>query len=229
MLARTLVPALGAMLLAGHALAASDVSIDIVGVQLRNATNQTRTSSPATIDPAFRYNYAMNGVMVKGVGGVLGILYPNPVTLESVLNSLGGDAFATEAVLANPSGELPATLVDETFTGSTVQFGVTFNFSAHLTTSINSAGIAAFSFTQVAITSSNPLVQPGYLQVTAGTVNISVGCIADFDLDGGVSGGDVAAFFAAYEQGLPEADVDGSGGIEGTDVAVFFEHFEQGC
>lgn len=229
MLARTLVPAVGLMLFAGHAMAASDVAINIVGVQLRNATNQTRTSAPATIDPAFQYNYSMNGVMVKGVGGVLGILYPNPVTLESVMGNLGGGAFATEAVLMNPSGQLPATLVDETYSGSTVQLGVTFTFSAHLTTSIDATGIASFAFTNVSITSSNPLLAPGYLQVTAGTVNISVGCIADFDLDGGVSGSDVSAFFSAYEQGLTSADVDGSGGIEGTDIAVFFSHYEQGC
>lgn len=230
MLARTLVPCLAACtLLAGNALAASEVAIDITGVQLRNATVQTRTSAPAQIDAAFRYNYSLDGVMVRGVGGVLGLLYPNPTSLESVLAALGGDGFTTEAVLANPSGELPALLVDQTLAGSTVQLGVTFSFSANLTQTIDADGIAAFSFTEVSITSSNILLQPGYLQVTSGTVNISVGCIADYDLDGGVTGSDIGAFITDFEQGLAEADVDGSGGIDGSDLALFFERFEQGC
>lgn len=230
MVARTLVPSLAAcVFLAGNALGASEVSIDITGVQLRNNTNQTRTSAPATIDPAFRYNFSFDEVMVRGVGGVLGILYPNPTSLATVLDALGGDAFATEAVLANPSGELPALLVDQTLAGSTVQLGVTFTFSARLTTAIAADGVASFSFTEVSITSSNILLQPGYLQVTSGEVLISIGCIADYDLDGGVTASDIGAFFADFEQGLLEADVDGSGGIDGSDLALFFERFEQGC
>jgi len=54
-------------------------------------------------------------------------------------------------------------------------------------------------------------------------------CIADFDQDGGVTNGDIGAFFYYYERGLPEADVDGSGGIEPMDISVFFAHFEAGC
>lgn len=230
MLARTLVPALAACsILAGHASAANEVFIDITGVQLRNATNQTRTSSPATIDAAFRYNYSLEGVMVRGVGGLLGILYPTATSLETVLAALGGGAFTTEAVLANPTGELPAVLVDQTLAGQTTQLGVTFTFSADLTTGIDAAGLASFSFTNVSITSSSPLLQPGYLQVTTGSVHISVGCVADYDLDGGVTAADIGAFFADFEQGLADADVDGSGGIDGTDIGVFFQHFEAGC
>lgn len=54
-------------------------------------------------------------------------------------------------------------------------------------------------------------------------------CLADFDHDGGVTGSDVAAFVACYEQGLPEADVDWNGGIDPTDLAVFFARYEAGC
>lgn len=230
MLTRTLVPCLAACtVLAGSAIAASEVSIDITGVQLRNATNQTRTSAPNVIDPAFRYNYSLDNVMVRGVGGVLGILYPNPTSLETVLAALGGDTFTTQAVLANPGGELPTVLVDQTLAGQTTQLGVTFTLSANLANAIDENGVASFSFTNVSITSSNLLLQPGYLQVTAGTVNISVGCVADYDLNGGVDGADIGAFFSDFEQGLAEADVDGSGGIDGGDLALFFERFEQGC
>lgn len=58
---------------------------------------------------------------------------------------------------------------------------------------------------------------------------ISVGCIADFDGDGGVTGNDISAFIACYEMGLPEADVDLSGGIDATDLGQFFARFEAGC
>lgn len=54
-------------------------------------------------------------------------------------------------------------------------------------------------------------------------------CIADFDGNGGIDGGDLAAFFEAFETGDPTADVDGNGGVDGGDLAFFFERFEAGC
>lgn len=53
-------------------------------------------------------------------------------------------------------------------------------------------------------------------------------CAADFDANGGVDGGDLAAFFADFEQGLPCADVDGNGGVDGGDLGLFFTLFEAG-
>ncbi|MBX3410266.1 MAG: matrixin family metalloprotease [Phycisphaeraceae bacterium] len=62
------------------------------------------------------------------------------------------------------------------------------------------------------------------------TVNISVvsPCPADFNGDGGVDGGDVEAFFLAWEAGDPAADVNGDGGIDGGDVETFFVAWEAG-
>lgn len=54
-------------------------------------------------------------------------------------------------------------------------------------------------------------------------------CIADFDGNGGIDGGDLGAFFEAFEAGDSSADVDQNGGVDGGDLAVFFEHFEAGC
>lgn len=54
-------------------------------------------------------------------------------------------------------------------------------------------------------------------------------CLADYDLDGGVSGSDIGAFFTDFEQGVERADVDLDGGVTGSDIAVFFEHYEAGC
>ncbi len=54
-------------------------------------------------------------------------------------------------------------------------------------------------------------------------------CAADFDFSGGVDGGDVEAFFAAWESGDPLADVNQSGGIDGADVEEFFLIWQIGC
>ena len=53
-------------------------------------------------------------------------------------------------------------------------------------------------------------------------------CAADFDDNGGVDGGDLASFFATFEEGGECADVDGNGGVDGGDLAAFFQLFEQG-
>lgn len=53
-------------------------------------------------------------------------------------------------------------------------------------------------------------------------------CPADYDQDGGVTGGDVAAFIPDFEQGESCADVDSDGGVTGGDLATFFQFFEAG-
>jgi hypothetical protein len=53
-------------------------------------------------------------------------------------------------------------------------------------------------------------------------------CAADFDSNGGVDGGDLAAFFGEFEAGSRCADVDGNGGIDGGDLGFFFVAFEAG-
>lgn len=54
------------------------------------------------------------------------------------------------------------------------------------------------------------------------------GCSADYDQDGGITGSDIGAFFADFEQGAPCADVDQDGGVTGGDLAAFFAVFEAG-
>lgn len=54
-------------------------------------------------------------------------------------------------------------------------------------------------------------------------------CLADIDQNGGIDGGDLAAFFELFEAGDSAADLDFNGGVDGGDLAVFFEHFESGC
>jgi len=54
-------------------------------------------------------------------------------------------------------------------------------------------------------------------------------CLADFDQNGGVDGGDIDAFFTAWENGDSAADMNLDGGVDGEDVSVFFGHWEAGC
>ncbi len=53
-------------------------------------------------------------------------------------------------------------------------------------------------------------------------------CPADYDDNGGVDGGDLAAFFSDFENGESCADVDGNGGVDGGDLGYFFTVFEAG-
>ncbi len=53
-------------------------------------------------------------------------------------------------------------------------------------------------------------------------------CIADYNQDGGVDGGDVEAFFLDWEAGDSAADVNTDGGVDGGDVEFFFLKWEAG-
>jgi len=53
-------------------------------------------------------------------------------------------------------------------------------------------------------------------------------CAADFNSDGGIDGGDVEAFFLAWEAAEALSDVNQDGGIDGADVEAFFVLWEAG-
>lgn len=53
-------------------------------------------------------------------------------------------------------------------------------------------------------------------------------CPADYNQDGGVTGDDIAAFFADFEDGDGCADTNLDGGITGDDIAAFFAAYETG-
>jgi dienelactone hydrolase len=60
------------------------------------------------------------------------------------------------------------------------------------------------------------------------SVSLTVACPADFNLDGGVDGSDIEAFFATWTKGDSTADVNADGGIDGGDVETFFQRWEAG-
>jgi hypothetical protein len=55
-----------------------------------------------------------------------------------------------------------------------------------------------------------------------------VPCPADFNMDGGVDGADVEAFFDAWSTGESAGDVNRDGGVDGADVEYFFARWEAG-
>ncbi len=69
-------------------------------------------------------------------------------------------------------------------------------------------------------------LQGAYFHVTVGECGTS--CPADFNQDGGIDGGDIDAFFAAWEAGDGAADVNQDGGVDFGDVDTFFTAWENG-
>ncbi len=54
-------------------------------------------------------------------------------------------------------------------------------------------------------------------------------CDADFNLDGGIDGADLHAFFESWEAGSFDADMNIDGGVDGADVSRFLEMWDMGC
>lgn len=67
-----------------------------------------------------------------------------------------------------------------------------------------------------------------WLEALIGGATDCPACAADFDDNGGVDGGDLGAFFQAFEAGEACADVDANGGVDGGDLGAFFVAFENG-
>ncbi len=54
-------------------------------------------------------------------------------------------------------------------------------------------------------------------------------CLADFNGDGGVDGGDIEAFFLLWETGEAGGDVNEDGGVDGGDIGAFITAWQLGC
>ncbi|MBL9000428.1 MAG: hypothetical protein JNK25_04760 [Phycisphaerae bacterium] len=84
-----------------------------------------------------------------------------------------------------------------------------------------------------------PVVNGDYVTIRIGGVNGASGagrvtlecipyCPADYNQDGGIDGGDVAAFYIDWEAGSSAADFNQDGGVDGADVDAFFAAWESG-
>lgn len=68
----------------------------------------------------------------------------------------------------------------------------------------------------------------GSTAVDTVVITINLPCAADFNLDGGIDGADIEAFFIAFEAGEASSDVNEDGGVDGADVEAFFTLWEAG-
>lgn len=94
------------------------------------------------------------------------------------------------------------------------------------TMGLNDAGMPDVTFAGLALAES---MMPGFLDASIANGYVRCGCVADFNVDGGVTGDDISAFFLAYEAGDGASDVNQDGGTTGDDISFFFAAYEGGC
>ena len=219
---------------AGAARAQQQAVINLTGVQIRNATNQSRTSAPATISPAYRYHTVVDG-SVRGVGGVLGALYPTPTPLATVMEALApGSSAALVSDADNCSGAHPITVPPVSQSGSQPILGVTVNYGLTLTFGIDASNIAFFSITNVTLT---PSLLTGYLEFTSGTATVSRVYVCPANCDGSITApilnvNDFICFQQKFAAGDPSANCDCSTTepvLNVNDFVCFQQKFAAGC
>jgi hypothetical protein len=228
-----LIALVAAALPATQARAQQSAAIDLAGVQIRNATNQSRTS-PGTITPAYRYHYVVDG-SVRGVGGVLGILYPNPTPLAQVMETLApGSSAALSGDGDNCSGQHPFALPPTPTSGSTTILGIDVDYALTLAVGIDAAGHAYFSITNVVL---SPAALTGYVQFSTGTATISRIDTCPANCDGSTAPPilnvlDFNCFLNQFAAGAPAANCDCSTAapvLNVLDFNCFVNRFAAGC
>ncbi|MGE0480553.1 MAG: hypothetical protein AB7Q17_08785 [Phycisphaerae bacterium] len=185
-----------------HAAAFADnqAVINLAGVVLQHATNQSRSSSPDSIDPGFGYRYVITGT-ARGTSGILAILYPNATPIEQILDTLGGagasDVLTGEAY--SPSGTHPLTVVSDRFEGSSVLLGTTVTAGVTITAGIDAGNFATFTMTDVVMLPNSGLIRLGALQFSTGTATITriPAITGDMNWDGVVNNFDIDPFVLA--------------------------------
>jgi len=140
--------------------------------------------------------------------------------------------FKNVTMFNSPSGNMHKINVEVTDANATHTFTNNSGFSLNIDTYLRLPSEGCLSVTRngVAVAYSYDEVT-GRLRV-ATTLDQGIGATtviqasttptADFNLDGGVDGSDVEAFFEAWVAGDPSGDFNRDGGIDGTDVDAFF-------
>jgi hypothetical protein len=213
--------------LAAPAFAGPSVTIDLTGLRIQNGLNQSRSSAPATIDPALRYRVQTSG-QVRGTSGLLATLFPNPTPLAQVLDTFSpGSSASLDTIVCNPTGTLPFAAPAQTQSGVTELGILSVTYAITLQATIDAGGIASFSITGVVL---QPTFLVGALQFTSGSTVISaVACVGDFTRDCFIDSDDFVAFIAAFEAGDISADADASGFVDSDDFVTFVASFTVGC
>ena len=223
-----LIAATSLALAATTCLAQTSTSINLAGLQIRNATNQSRSSAPNTLTPAYRYSFRFSDdTMVQGQGVALGSLYPQPTPLTAVVDGLQpGASENLRGAGNNPTATHPYTLPPQSFTTNTTVSGIPVTFGLTLNASANADNTISFSLTNVVI---NPSILVGYLVVTQGSLIVETLCASDYDLDGCVTIDVLLLFVSLFQAGDAAADTDGDSAVTIDDLLEYLPHFYSGC
>lgn len=211
---------------ASAALADDTAVIDLTGVQLKNGTNQARSSNPDTIDPFYGYEYHIQG-KAKGNSGILGTLFPNPTDLGTILETLSpGSSAMLNGEACNASGAHPFQATDVDVSGTQIILGITVTFSATISVGIDASNFTYFTLTNVVL---SPSFLVGNMTMTEGTATLVGRCTTDFDRSGFVDTDDFDAFVLAFIAGDATTDMDCTGFVDTDDFDTFVRRFEAGC
>ena len=220
--------------LASTAQGQSTVSINLAGVRIQNGLNQTRSSAPATIAPAFQYHYVVAG-MVHGSGGVLGLQFPTSTSLATVMEALApGSSSALAGDFYNCSGQLPIVFPPQTQMGSQVISGITVNYALTLGFQIDGTGVASFSLTNVVLT---PSILVGSLVFDSGSAALTKVYVCPANCDGSTTAPvlnvlDFSCFLQKFAAGEPLSNCDCSTTeptLNVADFTCFLHEFAAGC
>ncbi len=212
--------------LAASARADDTAVIGLTGVQLKNATNQSRSSNPDNIQPFYGYEYHIQG-KAKGNAGLLSVLFPTATDLGTILETLSpGSSALLNGEACNAAGTHPFQATDVAVSGTQVILGITVNFSATISVGIDANNFAYFNLTNVVLT---PAALVGSMTMTEGTASVIGRCTTDFDHSGFVDTDDFDAFVTAFIAGDVSTDMDCSGFVDTDDFDTFVVRFEAGC
>jgi hypothetical protein len=233
------------------AVAQQQVQINLAGLQIKNGVNQSKSSAPNTISPAFRYHSVVDG-MVHGTGtlSILSILFPSPTPLAQVLETLApGSSALLSGDFNNCPGTHPVNPPAQTIAGSQVVSGTTITYALTLGFQIDAAGVASFSITGVTLLpgpNGLGIGGVGGLVFDSGTATISRLYVCPPNCDSStvapvLNTGDFTCFLQQYSAGLtllPDqqrihyANCDCSTAepaINTGDFTCFLQKFAAGC
>lgn len=193
--------AVAALAVAGvAAVYADDIAvINLNGVVLQDATNQTRSSSPDTIDAGYVYHFVTTGT-ARGTSGLLQVLFPNAVPISQILDTLQpGSSAALVGDVYNPTGALPVVVNNQTIDQTSTLLGTTVHLVVTLTAGIDANHFGYFSLTNVQMLPNSGFLRLGALQIVSGTTTITRVPVVfgDMNWDGVLNNFDIDAFVLA--------------------------------
>jgi hypothetical protein len=166
--------------------ATQEVTMKLGGKDFAHGKSLVASSgSTKTIFPSQRYTYKISG-SIRGKGGQLQVALPDPIPFSAFLTSVNLAAPQVNAIVdgsfANPSGALPATIMNQTLTGSKKIKGLgKVTLKCKVSTQIDAGGKISFRVTKVSIKTDKDKVVTGAISFVKGsTLVVSTAPIVEF-------------------------------------------------